>query len=118
MRLTSVARRAGSRAAWRVACQRRTTRFATLARMMKRLVPGERTARTKVPGAWRVEVERPSGPLVVMSIVTRARCRSVADFAKPIVVHVHEPELVDVFLLERLEMQGMVRVAISPLVSP
>jgi hypothetical protein len=82
--------------------------------MMKRLVPGELTTRTKLPGAWLVEVEMPTGPLLAMTISTRAHCRSVADFAEPIPVQVHEPELVDMCLLEELEMQGVVQIVVSP----
>jgi hypothetical protein len=49
-----------------------------------------------------------------MCIVTRANCRTVADFAQPIPVHVHELELVDMALLEELETQGMVQIVGSP----
>jgi hypothetical protein len=113
IRLASVASRAASRSAWRSACQRRTTRFASLLRMIKRLVQGEHATRTKVPGAWRIEVQRPSGPVLILSVITRARCRTVADFNQPIVVQVHEPELVNVPLLEELEMRGMVTVVLT-----
>jgi hypothetical protein len=117
MRLTSVASRSASRYAWRSACQRRTTRFASLLRMMRRLVPGEHATRRKVPGAWLVEVERPSSPLLVMAVITRARCRTLADFFDSIVVRVHEPEVVNMPLLEELERLAMVKVVLSPVVA-
>jgi hypothetical protein len=113
VRLTSIARRATARAAWRAACQRRTTHFSSILRKTARLVPGEPATRTKVPGAWQIEVERPSSPLLVMSIITKG-CRTVADFCQPIPVHVHEPALVDMVLLEELEARSMVQIVVAP----
>jgi hypothetical protein len=113
-RLSTSVRSVGSRLLWRAAMQKRTTRFASVLRMTKRLVPGESATRRKIRGAWLIEIPRPFDPVLVMTVVTRTRGRTLEDLEAPILTYVSRRDLANVAVLEQLESRGIIKVVDSP----
>jgi hypothetical protein len=108
--LRSLASRVNSKATalgWRVAMQQRSTRVATLVRLLPRIVPGRSPVRVKTGAGWVVSV----GDVTVLTLETRTPGRSVDDLAAPFVVRLLHPDPVDGALLEQLESEGLIRVA-------
>jgi hypothetical protein len=108
-RLVSRARSAASGVLWRQAGQRRATRTATLIRLLPRVVPGRRVARSKVALGWVISTE-PS--VAVLTVGVRAG-RTVEELTAPVPVRVHRPDLVDLDLLARLHAAGLVHLEVE-----
>lgn len=113
-RFCSAAQSVASRLRWQSAMQRRTTNFASILRMMRRLVPCGSATRRKVPGAWLLEVQRTDGPSLVLTVVTRNPARTVADLEVPIVTLVHRRDLVNLTVLEQLQARGLIQIVAPP----
>jgi hypothetical protein len=109
-RLTSRAQSAASRMTWRRAMQGRSTRTATIIRLLPRIVPGRTVSRAKSDGAWIICTELARSTTPVLVIGTRTPGRTIEDLLAPILVRVRLPDVVDVALLQKLEAQGLVRI--------
>jgi hypothetical protein len=75
--------------------QARTTRTATLLRMVGRIVRGQAVTKTKVNGCWVIFAELESRTSPVMVVETQPRGRTLADLSGPLIVHVHRVAGVD-----------------------
>lgn len=113
-RLSTSIRSVGSRLLWRAAMQKRTTRFASVLRMTKRLVPGESATRRKIRGAWLIEAQRPGGAVLVLTVVTRTSGRTLEDLNAPVVICVSRRDLANVPVLGQLESKGIIKIVDSP----
>jgi hypothetical protein len=113
-RLSTSIRSVGSRLLWRTAMQKRTTRFASVLRMTKRLVPNESVTRKKIRGAWLIEAQRPEGTVLVLTVVTRTSGRTLEALEAPVVVYVSRRDLANVAVLEQLASKGTIKVVDSP----
>jgi hypothetical protein len=95
-------------------CLMRTTRFASVLRMTKRLVPGESATRRKIRGAWLIEAQRPGGAVLVLTVVTRTSGRTLEDLNAPVVICVSRRDLANVAVLGQLESKGIIKIVDSP----